>query len=441
VAGVRSNLGNLRRRLAAAPARKKQPGDKLINRWLWIAAGVALLALLIDQPLLIGLAILLALVTGSAWLWQRFGLSALHYERTLSVTHANFGEAVELEITVENRKPLPLVWLDVQDQFPDALPVVGVKLESALMPRRAIFRTVFDIRPYERVRRHYTIVAAARGWYQFGPVLLQTGDPLGLVKTSDEVRGVVELVVHPEIKSLASFGLPAELPLGERKPHRPLIEDPFTVDGIRPYAAGDTPRQLNWRASARTGELQSKRYEKRTTPSLQIMLDANTFERFWEGQDTALLERAISLAASVASHALDRGYQVGLSANAPPAGSGTNLRVGSSANRRQLGRILDGLARLVGGTGSRIERVIAEETRSLPWGASVVVVSPNVTEGLQLALLALSRRGVRPVLLSCGNAAPTLADGLKGRVQAYHVAGDVSGEEGSRAFEPVAIAG
>jgi uncharacterized protein (DUF58 family) len=319
--------------------------------------------------------------------------------------------------------------------------VKGLKLESALIPRRAIFRTVFDIRPYERVRRHYTIGAAARGWYQFGPVILQTGDPLGLVKTSEEVKGVVELIVHPEVRPLASFGLPAELPLGESKPHRPLIEDPFTVDGIRPYAAGDTPRQLNWRASARTGELQSKRYEKRTSPSLQIMLDANTFERFWEGQDTALLERAISLAASVANHALDRGYQVGLAANAPPAGSGANLRVGSSSNRGQLARILDGLARLVGGTGSRIERVIADETRTLPWGASVVVVTPHVTEGLQLAMLALSKRGVRPVLLSCGKTIPALADGLKGRVQAYHVAPEASGEEGSRAFEPVAIAG
>ncbi|MEZ4495500.1 MAG: DUF58 domain-containing protein [Thermomicrobiales bacterium] len=53
-------------------------------------------------------------------------------------------------------------------------------------------------------------------------------------------------------------------------------------------------RQINWRASARTSDLQSKRYEKRTSPSLQVLLDANTFEHFWEGQDTSLLELAIS---------------------------------------------------------------------------------------------------------------------------------------------------
>ena len=434
-------IGRVRGSATPGAPRRRPAGDGRIGRWVWIAAGVTLLAFLVDQPLLLGLAILLALVAGSAWLWQRFGLAAFRYERRLSVTHANFGDEVELELTVENRKPLPLVWLDVQDQFPDALPVKGVELEASLAPKRAIFHTVFDVRPYERVRRHYIITAAARGWYRFGPVQLQTGDPLGLVKTTEEVAGSVELIVHPQVRNLTEFGLPAELPLGERKPYRPLIEDPFTVDGIRPYAPGDHPRQINWRASARTGDLQSKRYEKRTSPSLQIVLDANTFEHFWEGQDTSLLELAISLAASVTSHALDRGYQVGLVANAPPVGSGSNLRIGSSASRGQLARVLDGLARLVGGTGTRVERLLADETRSLPWGASVVVVTANVTDGLQMALLALGKRGVRPLLLTVGNKTPRLAPGLTSKVAAWHVPVTAHGEEDGRVFAPEAITG
>ncbi|MEZ4623599.1 MAG: hypothetical protein R2843_02055 [Thermomicrobiales bacterium] len=75
------------------------------------------------------------------------GLAAFRYERRLSVTHANFGDEGRTQLTVENRKPLPLVWLDVQDQFPDALPVKGVELEASLAPKRAIFHTVFDVRP------------------------------------------------------------------------------------------------------------------------------------------------------------------------------------------------------------------------------------------------------------------------------------------------------
>jgi uncharacterized protein (DUF58 family) len=423
-----------------APGRPKRPGDRRVGRWLWIAAGVALLALLIEQPLLLGLALLLALAAGSAWLWWRFGLRAVRYERRLAVTHASFGDEVELELTVENAKPLPLVWLDVQDQFPDALPVRGVTLDPSTMPKRATFRTVFNVRPYERVRRHYHVTAAARGWYRFGPALLQTGDPLGLITTSEEITGATELIVYPQVRPLAAFGLPAELPLGDAKPRRPLIEDPFTVEGTRPYAAGDHPRQINWRASARIGSLQSKRYERRTTPSVQIMLDANTFEHFWEGFNPVLLEQVISLAASLAHDALERGYQVGLAANAPPVGQAHNLRIGASASRGQLARMLDGLARLVGGTGTRIERVLAEDARSLPWGTTVVVVTSNVTDGLQLGLLALSRRGARPVLIACGDT-PVLANGLLGRIAAYHVPADNAGKERADGFEPVAITG
>jgi hypothetical protein len=102
--------------------------------------------------------------------------------------------------------------------------------------------------------------------------------------------------------------------------------------------------------------------------------------------------------------------------------------------------MLDGLARLVGGTGTRIERVLAEDARSLPWGTTVVVVTSNVTDGLQLGLLALSRRGARPVLIACGDT-PVLANGLLGRIAAYHVPADNAGKERADGFEPVAITG
>ena len=419
-------------------ALKRRPlDDSRLKWWAGTAIGVALLALLIDQPLLLVLALLLGLAAASAWCWWRFGLSEVSFERHLSAERAAFGEEIEIELAIENAKPLPLVWLDVQDEFPEELPVLGATIEPNEKSRRVTFHTVFSAGPYERVRRRYRISCAKRGLFSFGPATLQTGDPFGFSRRADLIPGSNRLIVYPEIKTLVEFGLPAELPLGERMPIRPLVEDPFSVEGIRPYLPGDHPRRIDWRASARTGEMQTKRYERRASPSLAIFLDTNTFEHFWEGADSKLMEHAITVAASVAVYGVDRGYQVGLTANAPTAGSAEIIRIPASAQAAQLPRLLEALALLVGGTGIRIEKVIGEESARIPWGMSVVVVTPNVTDGMQLELARLARRGHRPVLIACGDE-PSLAPGLAGRVHAYHLP---AGKEGSDGLAPVPLTG
>ncbi|MGH2551439.1 MAG: DUF58 domain-containing protein, partial [Thermomicrobiales bacterium] len=238
-----------------------------------------------------------------------------------------------------------------------------------------------------------------------------------------------ELIVYPEIRPLADFRLPSDLPIGSATPIRPLFDDPFVVEGIRPYQAGDHPRQLNWRASARTGTLQSKRYERTASPAIIVALDANTFEHFWEGFNTELLELTVSVAASIAADALERGRQVGLISNALPQGSASHTRVAPGASRAQLPRLLEAMAMLVGGTGVRIEQVLSEEARRLPWGSTFIVVTTRVTDPLQSTLLALARRGLRPVLIVCGEREDEV-QALGGKVSVYRVNSPGEGRDG-----------
>jgi uncharacterized protein (DUF58 family) len=408
--------------------------DRKIVRWLWIAFATVVLALLIDQPLLAGLGLLLGLATLAAYGWWRFGLRAVKYQRTLAASHVAFGDEIALEIVVENAKPLPLVWLEIFDEVPDRLEIRGVKTETGDAPGRRVMRSSFSVGPYERIRRRHTVVCNARGWYRFGPATLQTGDPFGVTRRHALVANTVDLIVYPEVRPLADFALPSDLPIGDATPIRPLFDDPFVVEGIRPYQAGDHPRQLHWRASARTGTLQSKRYERTASPALMIALDANTFEHFWEGFDSDLLEMSVSVAASIAADALARGRQVGLISNALPQGSAAHTRVPAAASRGQLPRALEALAMLVGNTGVRIEQVITEEARRLPWGSTFVVVSTRITEPLQRSLLALARRGLRPVLILCGDWSEGL-DLLQGRVAVYRIG---AGSEGEVGYAPVA---
>jgi uncharacterized protein (DUF58 family) len=415
-----------------------EPTDQRIVRWFWLAIVTVLLALAIDQPLLVALGLLLAIATLAAYCWWRFGLRAVRVQRTIGASHASFGDEIELAIVIENEKPLPLIWLEILDEVPepDRLTIRGASVEKAEGPGRYVMRSTFSVGPYERVRRRHTIVCAARGWYRLGPTTLVTGDPFGFTRRSVVVSSPVDLIVFPEVRPLAAFRLPSDLPMGKATPIRPLFDDPYVVEGIRPYQVGDHPRQLHWRASARAGSLQSKRYERTASPALMIALDVNTFEHFWEGFDSELLELSISVAASVGADALERGLQVGLISNALLQGTSRHTRVAPGASRGQLPRLLEALAMLVGGTGVRIEQLLTAESRRLPWGSTFVVVTTRVTDPLQATLLALARRGMRPVVILCGDREDEFPL-IQGRIDVFRVG--LAIEEEGYAPLPLAI--
>lgn len=376
-----------------------------LHQWCAGAAAITLLALIVRQPLLALLAFAVTLALGAALIWRRYGLRQLHYARSFSRTRAFPGEEVTLEITLENAKLLPLPWLEVEDEFPSELEFPGLELDISALPKVGIFRTIFSIRPYERVRRRYRITCTKRGRHRFGPANLSTGDIFGFASSHQEFAGTDYLVVYPRVRPVTEFGLPAKQPFGDDKPVRALTEDPMRFNGVRPYVPGDLPRRIHWRASARTGDLQSKQFEPSATPVLAIFLDVNTFEFFWEGLDTDLLELAISATASVAAHGLDERRQVGLYVNAPLHGGEHAVRIPPSRHPDQLRRMLEALALLIPHTGNRIENLIGAEARRLPWGATIVVVTGNVTTGLEETLARLFRAGHAITLLTFGGRA------------------------------------
>jgi hypothetical protein len=64
--------------------------------------------------------------------------------------------------------------------------------------------------------------------------------------------------------------------------------------------------------------------------------------------------------------------------------------------------MLEALALLIPHTGNRIENLIGAEARHLPWGATIVVVTGNVTSGLEETLARLFRSGHAITLLTFG---------------------------------------
>lgn len=420
----------------------------LVNRnWYYVTLVLIVLGLIAHQPLLIVIGILLLLVLITMDVWANFCLDNVSYQRVLSQQRALFGEEITLSITVENAKLLPLPWLEVEDAIPYSLTVQGQqRLPTNLIGNKMVLECLFSPRWYERVTRRYTIRCHTRGIHTFGPVKLRSGDIFGFISRDTEIDNKQYILVYPLVVPLSRFSLPARHPFGDQRAPRRLLEDPMRVVGVREYAYGDSMRRVNWKATARTLQLQSKVYEASTTYTLALFLNVATRIDKHYGIHPELQELAICVAASVTDWAINEGYAVGLFANtvmtAPDEEpqieleeeSGQTLsekldiqmkrrriRVPASSSNEQRRRIMEVLARIKTYLGTPIEDMLHAERSHLPAGATVVLITTSVTEATLDILKRMRQNGHAVTILFIGDTPPQLK--LAG-VSIYYIGGE-----------------
>ena len=387
-----------------------------------LVALVLLAGLLLRQVELVAAGAMLTLLAAVSSLWARYAVRRLEYARSFDSPKVFWGETTYLSVSLANRKFLPLAWVQVEDEFPDRQKVELVRgqLGYSHRPNRFILSNLFALGWYERVTRRYPVRALYRGYHAFGPVTIRTGDPFGFFTAELVIDRLDYLTVYPRIVPLERLGIPSRELLGEIRARHSLQRDLTRVVGVRPYAPGDSRRQIHWRATARTGRLEVKIPEPVTAPNLLIFLDLATFEYPWQGVLLDRLELAIITAVALANAALEDGFSVGLYANGSLPESDQLLKIAPSRARGQLGIILDALARIGSFPATSLEALLRRESRNLPWGATIVAVTSVPTEGLAAGLLRLRRLG-RPVVLVVVDGRPGRSD-LPG-IPVYHVTG------------------
>ena len=226
------------------------------------------------------------------------------------------------------------------------------------------------------------------------------------------------IVIYPQIWPLEELGLPAKEPFGELKVIRSLFTDPIKTQGIRDYQPHDRFRDVHWKATARRGNLQTKIYEPSTGMTTAVVLNVATYEKHWMGFNAELLERAISVAASIANYGVQQGWGVGFYANGSVPNSDQPIRVAPGRSPDQLGFVLEAMAAVTEFATGSIDVMMLRESPNLPWVATIVLVTAIVTDEIMVALLRLKEAGRRVVLLSLADEPPPLS---LGNLITYHI--------------------
>ncbi|MCP4519847.1 MAG: DUF58 domain-containing protein, partial [Delftia sp.] len=214
------------------------------------------------------------------------------------------------------------------------------------------------------------------------------------------------------------LGFPGAEPFGEKRVQRHLIEDPIRTVGVREYHPQDSIRRVHWKASARHGQLLVRVHEPAITQQLVVFLNVASFEHAWRGIIPARQEQAISVAASIASHAVQRRFAIGLVANGNVPHSDQAIKVPPNRSPGQLTRVLEALAAVTGFATLSIENLLDTQGPRLALGATLVVVTTVVSESLLASMSRLRSAGRRMTLVSMD---PEFQDEAPAGITTYHL--------------------
>ncbi|MEM1245166.1 MAG: DUF58 domain-containing protein [Acidobacteriota bacterium] len=173
-----------------------------------------------------------------------------------------------------------------------------------------------------------------RGKHRIESLTLSSLYPLGLLRVTREIPARSELIVFPQLFEAAALGLSDGLQHGEDSVDRPGRG--HELHSLRDFRAGDDPRHMHWKQTARTGDLILQELQTEESRRLSVVLD----NALPEGQTTesarARFEQLVSEAATASVDYLDRGYEVELVLR--------GKRLGFGSGQRQRRAILEALA-------------------------------------------------------------------------------------------------
>jgi uncharacterized protein (DUF58 family) len=182
-------------------------------------------------------------------------------------------------------------------------------------------------------------------------------------------------------------------PLIESESVRSLARDPTELHGTRPYLPGDPLHAVNWRATARRGELYTNEFEPTSLAAVRLLLDVGVHQHVWQGVDPERIELLCAVAASLASALSAGGHAVGLASNACVTGSWRAVDVEPAEGA--LDEVLEALARVIVLPPDDFAGVLAAEAADETQAADCVIVTPALRPHTRAALLRL--RAERPV--------------------------------------------
>ncbi len=337
-----------------------------------------------------------------------------HWHRNVTVrlrfeTDALYaGDETKLYEIIENRKAAPVPVLEVGFHTEKALDFA--QEDNANVSDYIYKRDIFAVLGRQKITREIPLRCTKRGYYAVKEAELTTYSLQYRKRFSKALESDAAIYVYPKMTNVSDIMPLCERMLGTLQCAKRLYEDPFAFRTIREYTIADPMKTINWKASAKTGELMVNTFDSTLSQKAMLFLDvADTGILKYEG----LVEESIAIAATLVRRLLRQGIEAGFCFNGVKAAqNGEQTRGFAPANEKgMLVRMERMLAeyRLADGADS-YEAQFGQYTAAAD--TLLVFISKNLNAALFEAIR--KRAGENPAIVVCpvyrGEAAQELLD-------------------------------
>ena len=374
--------------------------------WVFFSSLMIFIGLMASEGLLLVVGSLVLVLALAARIWERFAFRSVSHTRSISRKRAFIGDTIDYSVSLDNDKVLPLIWVDIQDSFPEGLELAGATMRGTGLESNRQHTITTSLLPYQKATWKYSLTCTERGYHRIGPVHLRTGDIFGFSSAETRYNQFDHLLVFPRVVDIEGLVFPPEHPMGDIHGSKPVYFDTNRVVGQRDYQPRDPMKHIDWKATARARTLQTKVFEPVVSLSMLIVMNGSTREHSCQGSNRRLFERTVTVAASAAGLADGRGYTYGLVSNAVATYTGKWINVPMGASSSQLNMALEALAMAAPYVVAPLAEVVNSEKDSLPAGTTVILVTSSLSDSLLEDIAGIRDHGCRVLVLYSGDGLP-----------------------------------
>ena len=283
-------------------------------------------------------------------------------------------EGDEFDVRITLAASTPVDRLDVFIRLPPGLELVAGKRARSLRLGRG-----------EQRELELTVRAERWGAHRLGPVYLRTRDPFGLRVAEGMLARMPEVRVYPREDTLRRILQPRETQVFSGSEVARRKGEGIEFADMRPWAPGDPLKRVNWRATARRGDVWVNESHPERNTDVILFVDSFAEAR---GQVASTLDLAVRATAALADAYVGRRDRVGL------ISFGGILRwLEPGMGTVQLYRIVDALLDTQIILSYYWTGIDVIPQRTLPPNALVIALSPLLDGRSVDALLDLRARG------------------------------------------------
>ena len=301
------------------------------------------------------------------------GPAEVDAEVTLPEDRLLDGDSADIVVTLRGRGPAGRVVVEL-------LPPPGVAYADETPAVRVV-----DLPPDGVAVVRFHVVTPPWGVHRWQPLVVRLPAPLGLVTYAGSVEVEPALRVLPSADALDDLarssrtGIVAGARLAGEK------SEGFEFADIRAFVPGDRRRHVNWRATARRGELRVNDHHPERSTDVVLMVDAFP---------SAGLADAVRATVSLAAAYVGERDRVGL------VRFGTLLEwLTPAMGQRQLYRIVDVLLEASALRGATWQNVNRLPYQALPPNALVIAVTPLADTFAASTVTHVGAQGARLVVV------------------------------------------